>query len=411
MEYRHSVDPNALEIVWNHANEALFIFDYEGNILEANPAFAELFGGKPEDLRISVCCEDSEECEELLDMLKRGEDIPFHFIQRKRKDGKVLDILASYGAVNKGKVLAVGMYKDFTGKMEIHRKLKSSHDGYRKLLDEFPYAVLMIKDETVIYANRAGLEIVGASSKEVLIGKPIWQLIRPEEEQSIRQRLMKGMEVTVHEEIERFDGRKLWVEIAMRRVCYENEYVLQMVLRDVTEKRNYEEQLKFFAYQDPLTGLFNRRYFTKEMKKSVEEARKNNRMFGVMFIDLDDFKKVNDSLGHEMGDQLLIQFADRLKKKLREGDIICRFGGDEFLVLIKNIRGKKALVEVVNRLQDALRRPYQLGEESVVVTSSIGIAMFPHDGTDAKTLLSCADQALYEAKEQGEGFRFFRSRD
>ena len=134
-------------------------------------------------------------------------------------------------------------------------------------------------------------------------------------------------------------------------------------------------------------------------------------MFGIMFIDLDDFKKVNDSLGHEMGDQLLIQFADRLKKKLREGDIICRFGGDEFLVLIKNIRGKKALVEVVNRLQDALRRPYQLGEESVVVTSSIGIAMFPHDGTDAKTLLSCADQALYEAKEQGEGFRFFRSRD
>lgn len=413
MDFKQSVDPDLLELVWNNSNDALFTVDYDGKVLMANPAFAKILGCAVEDWQVPnhllVFQEhDQEEFQQLLNTLKSGKNVPYYMTKRKRKDGKVLDILASYGAVNEGNVLAVGTYKDFTEQMEIRRKLESNQESYRNLLEFFPYAVFMIKDDTVIYINQTGMDLIGARSKKDVLGMSVWQLIHTEQQFSIRKLLIEGIQTTVLEKMKRVDGEVLWAEITMMRVFFEGQYVNQLVVRDVTEKKHYEEQLKYFAYHDPLTGLTNRRYFTKEMKKVVEEARRNNGMFGVMFIDMDDFKKVNDTLGHEVGDQLLIKFADRLKKNVREGDVLCRIGGDEFLFLIKNIRGKQTLVEIATRLQKTFQVPYQIEDQSIVVTSSIGIAIFPQDGIDVKTLISNSDQALYEAKKYRKGFVFYK---
>lgn len=396
-------DTSVFEIVWNNSNDALFTVDYEGRILLANPAFTKLLGWEPKDLKTPdhFIFQNKEEYEILLDTLRSGKNVPHYITKRKRKDGKILDILASYGAVNIGKVLAVGMYKDFTEHMEMHRKLELSQASYRNLLDHFPYAIFLTNDDTIIYANQPALDIVCADSKDAIIGTSIGRLLQTEHPLSLKE----GEPAT--EKVKRIDGEELWVEITVRRVLFEQEYVNQWVIRDVTEKKIYEEQLEYFAFHDPLTGVWNRLHFTKEMKKIMDEAGKKNSMFGIMFIDLDDFKQVNDTLGHDMGDELLIKVADRLKKNVREGDVLCRIGGDEFLILIRDIRGKQTLVEVAKRLQDIFQVPYQLGDRSVVITSSMGIAIFPQDGTDAKTLISRSDQALYRAKSQRNGVQFY----
>lgn len=408
MDFKQSVESDYLDFVWNYSTDAMFVLDSAGRIMFANPAFTKILGWEQKDLHPPnhlFIFQDKEEFERLLRTLRSGKNIPNYIAKRKRKDGKVLDILASYGAVNTGNVLAVGMYKDFTDQLEINRKLALSQDSYRNLLDHFPYAIFLAKNETIIYVNQPALDIVGASSKDDIIGMSIGQLIQTE-----KPLLLKEDQTTVIEKLKSLDGEELWAEITMRRVLFDNEYMYQIVMRDVTEKKNYEERLKYYAYHDPLTGVSNRLYFTKEMKKIVDEAKRHNLMFGVMFIDLDDFKKINDSLGHEMGDQLLIKVAERLKKNVRQGDVLCRMGGDEFLVLIRNIPGKQTLVKVARRLQNAFQDPFQLGDASVVITASMGIAMFPHDGTDARTLIACSDQALYKAKKQGRGFRFYNVR-
>lgn len=411
MDYKQSVNSDILKLVWGNSNDALFALDYNGRILSANPAFTKILGWSEEDLQnpenLLVFQHEDQGYEQLLCTLKSGKNVPCYFTKRKRKDGKVLEILASYGAVNEGKILAVGMYKDFTEQMENQRKLELSKESYRNILEQFPFAIFVIKDDNIIYANQSGMDIVGAHPKNEIIGSPIWKFIQIEHQPSLKKSLWKGNQSAILGKIKRVDGEIRWVEMSVMPVSFEGEDVKQIVVRDVTEEKDYEEKLKYFAYHDPVTGLYNRHYFTKKIKTMVEEAKKNNSMFGVMFIDMDDFKKVNDSFGHEMGDRLLIQFADRLKKNVREEDIVCRLGGDEFLILIKNIRGKQTLEEIATRLQKAFQVPYQLGDESVVVISSIGISMFPLDGLDDKTLISRADQALYQAKKHRKGFQFY----
>ncbi|MFC5560192.1 diguanylate cyclase domain-containing protein [Ureibacillus thermophilus] len=402
MEYKQSIDPDVLELVWNNSTVALFTVDYEGKILVANPAFTKLLGWKPEDFQTHAHFQDQKEYAQLISILKSGKNVPFYITKRKCKDGRVLDILASYGIVNDGEILAVGVYKDFMEQMEIQRKLVLSQECYRNLLDHFPYAIFLLEDDAIIYTNQAGLHLVGASIQDEVIGLSIEELLPLEEYLSLKER----SQTTAL--LKRMDGEFLWVEMTKRKVLFEQEYVSQLVMRDITEQKNYEEQLKYFAYHDPLTGVFNRLYFTNEIKKKIEEASRNHFMFGIMFIDLDDFKKVNDSFGHDAGDQLLVKFANRIKKNIREGDILCRIGGDEFLVLIKNIRGKQTLEKIAQRLQNTFQVPYQVGNHSIVVTSSIGIAIFPQDGIDEKTLIKRSDQALYQAKKLRNGFQFYQ---
>jgi diguanylate cyclase (GGDEF)-like protein len=190
-------------------------------------------------------------------------------------------------------------------------------------------------------------------------------------------------------------------------MVFEGESVIQVLLRDVTLKKNYEEQLEYLAFHDPLTGLTNRRYFTEQINQAIETAQKENRMLAVMYIDIDKFKSINDSLGHEVGDQLLKQFASRLKENVREEDILCRVGGDEFLVLLNGMKEKKVVVDIVSRLHKAFQQPYLIDNHKIVVTSSMGIAVFPQDGINSKILISRSDIALYQAKEQRNDFQFY----
>jgi diguanylate cyclase (GGDEF)-like protein len=174
------------------------------------------------------------------------------------------------------------------------------------------------------------------------------------------------------------------------------------------EKTRADERIEYLASHDGLTDLPNREMFNQLLHFTIEAARRYERRFSVMFIDLDRFKVINDSLGHEAGDILLIEIASRLRQTLRSSDVVARLGGDEFVVILENTADNQDIEIIAQTLLSALSQPLQLSGHECQTTASIGIAMFPDDGTDVQTLTKNADMAMYRAKADGKnGFRFF----
>lgn len=173
-------------------------------------------------------------------------------------------------------------------------------------------------------------------------------------------------------------------------------------IHDITERKTLETQLSHRAFHDALTDLPNRAYFTDRLERALSHPRASSRSVAVLFLDLDGFKLVNDGLGHDAGDRLLIAVADRLRKCLGPNDLAARFGGDEFTVLIDPAAAPEAAVETANRIAIALREPFTLGRQEAAIAVSIGIAHANGHRTDAHTLLRDADTALYEAKASGK---------
>jgi diguanylate cyclase (GGDEF)-like protein/PAS domain S-box-containing protein len=168
-----------------------------------------------------------------------------------------------------------------------------------------------------------------------------------------------------------------------------------------------EQNLRFVASHDPLTGLFNRSMFNERLQQALAQAARFERSLALLFIDLDGFKVVNDTLGHNAGDQLLSELATRLRATLREGDVIGRMGGDEFVVLIEEFGDAAQVAEVAKKVLETVSRLFQLQGRDFEVTASVGVSLYPSDGKDAQTLLKNADIAMYLVKEQGKnGFRF-----
>ncbi|WP_428604414.1 EAL domain-containing protein [Sedimenticola sp.] len=176
---------------------------------------------------------------------------------------------------------------------------------------------------------------------------------------------------------------------------------LAAILSDITDRKKSEEQIKNLAYYDVLTGLPNRRLFHDRLKVAIANAHRHNHLLGMVFIDLDLFKRINDTLGHSTGDQLLVEVAQRIQNEMREGDTAARMGGDEFTLLLQEIDDADAAVAMVHRVINAISRPITLANNTLYITASIGISIYPYDGNNSETLIRNADTAMYRAKDDG----------
>jgi diguanylate cyclase (GGDEF)-like protein/PAS domain S-box-containing protein len=173
------------------------------------------------------------------------------------------------------------------------------------------------------------------------------------------------------------------------------------VFFDITERKQREDYIRYRAYHDALTDLPNRHLFNDRLHQALLYARRNSEMLAVMFLDLDHFKEVNDTLGHDVGDQLLQEVATRLHNCVREGDTVSRFGGDEFVLLLPKIKQVDGAVALAQKILDAFRPPVRIGKHRLPLKTSIGISMFPKDGDQPEMLLKRADEAMYRAKQAG----------
>ncbi|MYM85489.1 EAL domain-containing protein [Duganella sp. FT50W] len=183
------------------------------------------------------------------------------------------------------------------------------------------------------------------------------------------------------------------------------------LVRDISERKRSEEQIRRLAYCDSLTGIPNRQAFLETLEAELARSRKANKKFAVLFMDLDAFKRVNDTLGHDVGDQLLQAVSERLRDTTRPGDLVsraesaanlARLGGDEFTILIPDLERVEDALNVAHRVKEAMRRPFVLGTHEIFVTASIGISLYPEDGEDCNSLLKFADTAMYHAKNCGK---------
>ena len=209
-------------------------------------------------------------------------------------------------------------------------------------------------------------------------------------------------------QLHRKDGSPLAVEVQRRTLRSGLSSILVAVARDITERKEAEQRLLKLAHFDTLTGLPNRSQFYDSLTHALAQAQEHQWSVAVLFLDVDRFKNVNDTLGHTIGDELLRQFSSRLVDCLRVRDTIGRFGGDEFAAILILPDGAQHSVAVVDKIREAMRKPFDLQGHEVTVTASIGIAVCPDDAPDADTLIQYADTAMYRAKEAGrDAFRFF----
>ena len=202
----------------------------------------------------------------------------------------------------------------------------------------------------------------------------------------------------------RHDGSLLAVEVAVSSMKDRRQNVVGavLVLRDVSARRQAAQQLQWAATHDALTGLANRHQMRRELEESIKVGRRRDERLAVLFMDLDGFKGINDTLGHHQGDCLLVEIARRIQLQVREVDTVARLGGDEFCVLLRAVSDVARCAQVAQRCLDALVQPMLLGKTSVSVRCSIGIAVYPEDGMDPDDLLRAADTAMYAAKAAGK---------
>ena len=178
-----------------------------------------------------------------------------------------------------------------------------------------------------------------------------------------------------------------------------------------SELRKQKNMMEYRAYHDELTGLPNRAYFIEELERTINRVRRSKGLGALLFIDLDHFKEINDSLGHKHGDSVLKVIANRLEEVIRKGDFVARFGGDEFTTILENVKDMDSVISKVQQIMEILNAPITINEHTHYLTFSIGISLFPNDGETAEVLLKNSDASMYKAKEEGRNTYVFYEQD
>lgn len=257
------------------------------------------------------------------------------------------------------------------------------------------------------YISKGIEKIYGYPYREIREDLNLWKLlVHPEDMEEIERkigRLTTGTHASTELRILRPDGEERWIIYRGTPVKNNMGHVINITgqIIDITERKMLEMKLKQLAFFDELTDLANRTLLERHLKKVLSRSKRINQPLGVMFIDLDGFKQVNDTMGHETGDLLLKEVAVRLKDTVRDEDFIARLGGDEFIILFEETN-KTDILEIADRILTNVSVPYLFGDKKPKVTPSIGVAMYPEDGIDQETLLNNADKAMYYAKSRGK---------
>ena len=292
--------------------------------------------------------------------------------------------------------------------------LRESETKYRMMVENANDAIVVAQDGEITFVNRKA-ELMSGYAVSDLTGRQFVEFIHPEDREIVYSRHMVGLRTDGGRgmiypfRIITKAGGTVWVEINPVSIAWQGKPATLNLLSDITEKKQAERQIIHLAYHDPLTDLPNRMLFNDRLSVALSQARRNNDLLGVMLIDLDDFKSVNDSLGHPAGDQLLRALGERIRSLLRQGDTVARMGGDEFMLLLPGLTSSDDVTVVAEKVLGTISEPYELEGGRVTVSASIGTAVFPIEAGDDEDLLRRVDQAMYHAKEMGGG-RHYRLR-
>ena len=388
----------------------LLRLDEGGRILSANRPFAGISAGELSGRAVGDFLESTSH-EELRIALARvfseGTRVELELQASASADGTVWYHAGLAAGPRRGELApesAQILLTEITPYKRTEEALRRSEQDYRNLFEHASDALLIFEPETGIIreVNRKGCETYGLPRSRI-VGRSVQSVTRgPDFGEAEIERLLKDGSIDNFASTHfAGDGMPIDMLISASTVNYGGRPAVLAIHRDVTEKKRVEKQIERLANQDPLTGLANRRLFSDHLELALSQARRDGASLAVLFLDLDRFKVVNDSLGHKIGDQLLQMVAVRLARLVRAGDTLARLGGDEFVILLHRVEKPEDAAFVARKILDVFRRPFRLGEHEMYVTASIGVSVFPRDGTDAERLLRSADIAMYRAKQLG----------
>lgn len=301
------------------------------------------------------------------------------------------------------------LISDITKHRLAERAVRESEERLAKFMQASAEGIVFHKDGLVTDANPPLLELIGFTLPEIL-GRHVLSFIAPEHVARVLAVMSAGQETTYELTILHKDGSQVPVEFIVRTMLRNGERIRMTIVRDMRDRHAAQARIHHLAHHDLLTGLPNRGAFMERLDQLMATARDNEGRLALLFVDLDHFKRVNDSLGHLVGDTLLKTVAARITECLRASDLVARFGGDEFMVLLPIAQQREDAEEVAHKLLRAIAAPLEVEGQSISVSPSIGIAFFPDDGDDPATLIKHADTAMYVAKSRGRAnCQFFES--
>ncbi len=286
--------------------------------------------------------------------------------------------------------------------------VRESEERFRLLVEHAPDGIAVHAGGRIVFLNPAGTRILGAGDPAELIGRPIVALFHPAYRERAQERARAleergGSTPWTVEKFVRLDDTEVDVEISSVSFSQNGKPAVQLLFRDVSARKQMEAQLEQLALYDALTGLPNRTLFFDRIRNLLALAKRNKDTFGLLYVDLDRFRTVNETLGHEAGDRLLAEAGQRMLACTRQSDTVARLSGDEFIGICARIASPNDASIVAEKITAALSEPFLLFGQSCRIGASIGISLFPQDGDDIELLLRSAEAAMKRIKQGGRG--------
>jgi diguanylate cyclase (GGDEF)-like protein/PAS domain S-box-containing protein len=408
------------------AANAIVITDFHGTLKWVNHAFTAMTGYSKEEalgnnLRLLKSGEQPESYyAELWSTISSGKVWQGEIVNR-RKDGTsyteemtITPLAQNVGQANWSHFIAIK--QDITERKRAEEELYRAHQMLQTILNTIPQRVFW-KDRNCTYVgcNRAFATDAGLNNPAEIIGKSDFELAwsgTADRDRADDKRIMEqgSTKLNFDETRSRPDGSLLWLRTSKLPLSDREGKVIGVIgtYEDITERKVAEDRVEFLAFYDALTELPNRALLQDRLSKALASARRRKDKVALLFLDLDRFKDINDSLGHSVGDLLLQEVAERLKKWAREQDTVARVGGDEFVIVLTALKDGADAAVAAERLMHALSAGFVVQGRSLSISCSLGISVFPEHGADSETLIKNADAAMYCAKEnEGRNFRFF----
>lgn len=523
-----------LKLAWKYATDAMMMINHNGEIIKVNSTYKKMFLDNEQDTLSATdfyLTQHKNHLQEVLRILKDEKKFLQFETKRMRKDGTIIDVLATYRKVDDGNIFVIGIYKDITKEKQILQELAESESKYRKVLDSSPDPLLIHNGEIITYANKALLNLAKAKNSSLVLGLPIVNFVFPSEKEFVLNKVKLATQIDSSEPvIQRFinldgetiyaetttasfqeqgqqyaivmlrdvtqkrradkalkeseqrfriiaentnslikilapngkvtycspsieeilgipvcneigkcitsnihtedillfessleqciftkktvqveiryihrNGFAVWLNTHITPILNENEDVekIMLISTDITELKQKESKLTKMAFYDYLTNLPNRRLFYKQLDQAMLTTDKTSKISALMIVDCDKFKSINDTYGHNIGDEVIKEFANRLKLSLRNKDTISRIGGDEFTVVLPEMNSVEEVTSIAEQLLNKMSEPiYKQGHE-IQLTASIGITIYSSYSYSTEELFKKADQCLYRSKEIG----------